>query len=151
MCGSTLAEIKEELESGASFSDSRETTAVAHRRRWLPWVGAAAVTALVLAVGLWVSGSREAPSPQSRTILLTSYPGQESEPSLSPDGRSLAFTRIGEAGTRDLYVKQIDGGEPIAISSDVDLVDGARPVHPPLLGDDFTPAWSPDGQPHRVR
>ena len=106
--------------------------AVPERPRWQTWVGGAAIGALVVAVGFWVYVTREAPGPPPKTIPLTSYPGQEWGPALSPDGSLVAFTRIGEAGTTDLYVKQIDGGEPLAISSG--------------LGDVYTPAWSPDGQ-----
>ncbi len=128
----TLSEVKEELDSVVRMSGVRVPAAVPPRRRWPLWVGGAVITALVVAVGLWVYVTREAPGPPPKTTPLTSYPGGEWEPALSPDGSLVAFTRIGEAGTRDLNVKQIDGGEPLTTS--------------PGLGDAWSPAWSPDGQ-----
>ena len=65
-------------------------------------------------------------------IPVTSYPGLERSPSLSPDGRRVAFAWNGDnADNLDIYVQNIEGGPPIRLTTDP-------------AADDF-PAWSPDG------
>jgi eukaryotic-like serine/threonine-protein kinase len=66
-------------------------------------------------------------------IPLTTDPGYEGMPSLSPDGSQVAFGSFGEKlDNLDIYVKLIGGGPPIRLTSD------------PAV-DNF-PAWSPDGR-----
>ena len=81
---------------------------------------------------------RQDPLPGS-PVRARRHVHRESNPTLSPDGSLIAFARIGDSGTRNFYVKQIEGGEPLVLSSG--------------LGDVYTPAWSPDGKlvaiPHR--
>jgi Tol biopolymer transport system component/predicted Ser/Thr protein kinase len=93
------------------------------------WAGIAAV-ALALAAG-WVAWTYYQPaSALPRTVPLTSYLGNESQPALSPDGRQVAF--IWDGGSTkgaNLYVKLVDGGDPALIST----------------GPALAPAWSPDG------
>ncbi len=70
--------------------------------------------------------------PPIHLMPLTSYPGDESNPALSPDGNRLAFRWNGEDGySSSIYVKVIGSERPLR-----------------LTGDDFTtePAWSPDGR-----
>lgn len=62
---------------------------------------------------------------------VTSYPGVESNPHFSPDGKLIAFT--GEyAGNADVYVVDAAGGEPRRLT-----------WHP---GQDLVRGWTPDGQ-----
>lgn len=78
--------------------------------------------------------SRKAPEPVASTppIVLTSYPGEESDPALSPDGKRVAFAWNGEKEDNfDIYVKPVDAGEPVRLTTDP-APDGA-------------PVWSPDG------
>jgi len=68
--------------------------------------------------------------PILRTI--TSYPGLQREPALSPDGSQVAFVWGGERNDNaDIYVAMTSGGAPRRITSDP-------------LADEY-PAWSPDG------
>jgi tricorn protease len=61
---------------------------------------------------------------------ITSFPGTESEPSLSPDGSLLAFS--GQyGGNTDVFVVPVQGGEPERLT-----------WHP---GDDLVRGWTPDG------
>ena len=74
---------------------------------------------------------------------VTSTPGDERDPALSPDGTRVAFAWDGDgdgvgaadtdgAGRQfDIYVQDPDGGTPIRLTN-----------HP---ADDLSPAWSPDG------
>jgi Tol biopolymer transport system component len=105
-------------------------------RRHLAWAGrlAALVAALTVAA-LWLARSREPAPPHNplRIKPLTSDPGGEGNPALSPDGHLVVFTRRSGTGVAELCVQQVDGGsEPLVISAE--------------NGDVYTPAWSPDGQ-----
>jgi Tol biopolymer transport system component len=70
--------------------------------------------------------------PPSRIVPFTSFPGSESQPAFSPDGRQIAFVWDGDAGdTPDVYVKLIDSGTPLRLTTN------AAP--------ESSPTWSPDG------
>ncbi len=67
----------------------------------------------------------------------TSYPGDERDPALSPDGSRVAFVWNGDGDLPDderqfdLYVQPAEGGVPIRLTT--------QPA------DERSPAWSPDG------
>ncbi len=63
---------------------------------------------------------------------LTTGPGENTQPSWSPDGRRIAFTSTRDAANMDVYLMNADG------SAQQRLTDHALP--------DDSPAWSPDGQ-----
>ena len=71
------------------------------------------------------------------TTPLTSYPGDERDPALSPDGSRVAFAWNGEEGVEsgnqfDVYVQDATGGAaPMRLTN-----------HP---ANERSPAWSPDG------
>jgi len=66
-----------------------------------------------------------------RISPITTYPGDEREPSLSPDGRQVAFSWEGEKGdNRDIYVTLLGEPHPLRLTSEPE--------------DDAYPAWSPD-------
>jgi Tol biopolymer transport system component/DNA-binding winged helix-turn-helix (wHTH) protein len=68
----------------------------------------------------------------TRVTKLTSYPGDEREPAVSPDGSYVAFSWSGaDGGNYDIYVVQA-GGEPLRLTRDP--------------APDSFPAWSPDGR-----
>ncbi len=69
----------------------------------------------------------------STATPLTAFIGDETIPSLSPDGSQVAFMWDGPGQDNwDIYVKSIGGGEPIRLTTD-SLLEGAA-------------AWSPDGR-----
>lgn len=131
----------------------RDRTRAADRRG--PWrarasiiIGLALIVVLLVAVvraplTRWFRTASGAPAAVPRTDfsgievapLMTDL-GDEAEPALSPDGRSVAFVsdKRGRHRDYDLYVKQIDGGEPVRVA----MCDASA--------DCFSPAWSPDGQ-----
>ncbi len=95
---------------------------------------AAAALAMVAAYSYWTAGAtRESPRPFPAPERLTSYLGEENEPTFSPDGSHFAFTWNGAAQDNyDIYVRGIAGGEPFRLTN-----------HP---NRDSSPVWSPDGQ-----
>jgi Tol biopolymer transport system component len=48
----------------------------------------------------------------------------DSQPAFSPDGRHLAFARMGNLGDRGIYLVPLSGGEPRQIISDPRVIDG---------------------------
>jgi Tol biopolymer transport system component len=70
--------------------------------------------------------------PPMKTVRLTSFPGEERDPALSPDGKSIAFSWNGERQDNfDIYVKLVDAGVPVRLTTDASV--------------DNRPVWSPDG------
>ena len=85
---------------------------------------AAALAAAIAGAGIfWFSRSQ--PTPPPRLVPLTSLPGVEKQPSLSPDGSRVAFSWKG-----DIYVKQVGAEGLLQITKD--------------RATDSWPAWSPD-------
>ena len=62
---------------------------------------------------------------------VTSEPGLELHPALSPDGKVLAYA-AGPIGAMRVYVRSVSGGTPV-------------PVARELMVDQQRPSWSPDG------
>jgi len=100
-------------------------------RRWLLAGGAAAVVAAVAAAALLFM-----PRPVTWTAeayhQLTAEPGMETHPALSPNGQQIVYAQRPDSTVyRDLYIRSIDQGTPVRITSD--------------LNDDHSAAWSPGG------
>ncbi len=98
-----------------------------------------AVGALVLAIVVWLgfslaNGSRPASTLQAvpAPVQLTSYPGEERQPTFSPDGNQVAFTRREpDRDDYDIWVKFVGQEDALQLT--------AGPT------DEMSPAWSPDG------
>jgi Tol biopolymer transport system component len=98
-------------------------------------IGFVAVLVLTGATVAWVLVHRTAEPDGSATITpVANYPGYEFDPSLSPDGKEVAFVWNKTPGDYDIYAKLI-GTEPV-----LQLTKSRSPVH------DVYPAWSPDGR-----
>jgi len=122
-----LEEVREESTPGRPAAP-----APARHSKWL-WAGVACVCAAVLvALGLTVS-VKDTPRPALTAVPLTSYPGDETSPSLSPDGSQVAFAWNGDKQDNfDIYAQVIGSGKPLRLTTNP--------------APDFYPVWSPDGR-----
>jgi Tol biopolymer transport system component/DNA-binding winged helix-turn-helix (wHTH) protein len=85
------------------------------------------------ATARWFGSREPSVAPMMTTVPFTTLPGNENDPTFSPDGNSIAFTWDGEQGDNvDIYVKQI-GNESIQ-----------RLTTDPAA--ERLPRWSPDGR-----
>jgi Tol biopolymer transport system component len=125
-----LLEIKEESESG-TLEAAEAPVKVGRRKR--RWTSAAIAAAIGIAVaGFWWNSAREGEAPLA-PVQLTSYPGFETDPALSPDGKQVAFTWDGDDQTTEhIYVKLVGTTDALRLTKD------PRPEH--------HPAWSRDGR-----
>ena len=123
----------EEILSGTPQPTSVATApASSSWRRALPWVLFAA-TAFAFTAFVAVrrfGGSASAPEAAMHFGAVTDFPGVQAQPSLSPDGRSVAFVSNRD-GHYNLYVGLVNGGSLVQITNDPNLKSG--------------PSWSPDG------
>jgi Tol biopolymer transport system component len=107
-------------------SGRNEIAAVSSTAHWParnPVIAVVFAGAIVAAAMFWFS--RPQPAPRARPVPLTSLPGAEEHPSLSPDGSRVAFSWKG-----DIYVKQVGAEAILQITKD------------PAM--DSWPTWSPD-------
>lgn len=119
-------------------------------RAW-KWAARAGIAGLFLAagaaMGFWLGSGLldRKPRPAVRFQRITDMVGLEEAPAMSPDGRTVAFTAVA-GNVRQLFVRLIAGGQPLAITS-----DPAEHQSPRWLPDSsglvyFTPASAPNGQ-----
>ncbi|HKE26040.1 MAG TPA: protein kinase [Bryobacteraceae bacterium] len=102
------------------------------RRRWRRVVLEAGAALVVTAAGV-LFGLRHEPSANSLPVPLTSFRGNASCASWSPDGRQVAFTWSDENGNNQgVYVAQPGSSQVLRLTRGP--------------GEDTDPAWSPDGR-----
>jgi len=119
-------------------TDAAEQTAAARgddpARRPLQWpvfVGAAVAAAVAATVGVLLLQPPPAWSADGFRPLTTE-PGVETHPALSPDGRMVVYAAgPGANATRDLYLRGVEDGRAVRLTRSPD--------------DDVSPVWSPDG------
>ena len=135
--------VLEEAQSGVSFpalaQPAPQVVAPARPARstlrpWL-WAAAGAAVGALAATLLTTLGPRQQPStaPQNterRFSMVTRFAGMEVQPSLSPDGRSVAFV-ANRDGESDLWVGLLAGESPLRLTNDPSYK--------------YRPRWSPDG------
>ncbi len=129
--GSVQRESADQNGGAPAKEEIRDVAVRPNRHRWtIVSIGLAAMLA-VAAVTFWIL-RRDVPVRVSGISPVTSYPGDEREPSLSPDGRQVAFSWDGEDARRHIYVKLLGEERPLRLTQDP--------------ADDSFPVWSPDGK-----
>ena len=91
---------------------------------------------IILLVSLFDSGQAQHAriyssflQPESDDSYVTSYPKDDFDPAVSPDGRRLVFTS-NRSGNRDLWIKPVRGGQSYQLTKH--------------KADDYSPSWGPD-------
>jgi Tol biopolymer transport system component/DNA-binding SARP family transcriptional activator len=113
-------------------SPAAGTTPLQRPSRRLRWaVGLAALAGLTVAAAALLRTREQWQLRIGRINRITAQPGLEIHPSLSPDGKFVAYAG-GPSGRLRIYVRQLGGGRTIAVAES-------------LAGDQHWPRWSPDG------
>jgi serine/threonine protein kinase/Tol biopolymer transport system component len=99
-----------------------------------------ALIALVAGLGFWfLHRGKETPEAPLVPVPLTTYPGHQLYPSFSPDGMQVAFNWC-----RNLSYPSFSGEDCHIYIKQVGVEPPFQLTHATV--DDFSPAWSPDGQ-----
>jgi eukaryotic-like serine/threonine-protein kinase len=117
-------------EVGNSLKQLKEGPAPRVPRR-APIFAAVAIGVLAVAGIAYFAFGGEKPLGPARIQPLTGLDGQEADATFTANGRRVAYSSgAGNAPGASIYVKQVGGGPPLALT--------AGPAF------DFSPAWSPD-------
>lgn len=133
-----LKRLRRDIQSGSSqkalAADPRVAAPSPWRRKAMAVLGAVCLVAI--GVAIWKGMARRRTTGPATGILgfnqVTDQPGEECFPSLSPDGKSVAYASQ-KAGNWDIYLQRVGGRNPR------NLTEGC-------LDDDSQPAFSPDGE-----
>lgn len=104
-------------------------------RRSFPWLLASGGVAAAAALSVGAFVAMKPPGALATEALrpLTSAPGVETHPALSPDGRLFAYAGgDGFGAPRDIFLRGVADGTPIQLTKTAE--------------DELAPAWSPDGR-----
>ncbi|MEO8433005.1 MAG: winged helix-turn-helix domain-containing protein [Acidobacteriota bacterium] len=116
--------------SGIPSSDPPPLAPASPLRRFLPLF--ALLLLISVAAAVWLARASRTPRDPVRAVPLTSSPGNESDPAVSPDGSRVAFNWNGGSGKAEaVWLQLVDAEKPLK------LTDGPS---------DYAPSWSPDGQ-----
>jgi eukaryotic-like serine/threonine-protein kinase len=127
---SDLQRLKRDTESGTKPKIAAGRPQ--RRSRLALWTGVSLLIAVlaVSAIVIWRKAGSVAPSDSSQWVQLTNFTDEIFEPTLSADGRMLAFLRS-TRGLAQLYVKLLPDGEPVQLTHDETKIK-------------LTPIFSPD-------
>jgi eukaryotic-like serine/threonine-protein kinase len=135
----TMRELVVDLRRVARQSEASGVSSGAERARAKRWrvLAPLGVAGIALAAALaywhpWTRSEQGSDANQWSFVQLTDQAGQELYPSLSPDGRSLAYASQA-AGNWDVYFQRVGGRNTINLTKD-------SPAH------DAQPTFSPDGE-----
>jgi eukaryotic-like serine/threonine-protein kinase len=124
-----LVALRRQVESADYAPSSRPALALPARAAWVTGVAAAAVVAAVAAL-LWPPKTPTAGLAGGTPRQITSDPGPETEPAISPDGGLIAYAAARGEGS-DIWISDVRGGSRLRLTDD----DATNQ----------SPAWFPDG------
>jgi Tol biopolymer transport system component/DNA-binding winged helix-turn-helix (wHTH) protein len=101
--------------SVVAIAEEEPQPAVSTRR--LVWWSAAAVLLIAASASAWRLWDASPPRAPWKLTKLTSDAGRFDSPALSHDGKLIAYSAE-RSGARDLYIKQVAGGQPIRLTFD---------------------------------
>ena len=134
----SAADVKLEIEwiekSLTSPPAAKPTIPSIRKRRGLVLAGSLALLVIIAGLGWlwWTHREQNQSATPVKLIPLTTYPGIEQQPSLSPDRSQVAFSWNGpDQKNFDIYVKTTGAGPPLRLTEDP--------------ADNINPVWSPDG------
>ena len=128
-----MADVKVALEDVQEESASGPQAPVARTLSRRPWVWVPLLSMLLVGGVFTWRQLRPTRFEPLREVPLTTFPGAETHPTLSPDGNQVAFAWSGpKQDNFDIYVQLIGSGGPLQLTSDP--------------ASDYSPAWSPDGR-----
>ncbi|MEO6223426.1 MAG: protein kinase, partial [Vicinamibacterales bacterium] len=130
-----LEEVRQEIDSGVG----RVVSAATPVTSYVPMAAAALVVSALAIAGAvyWLrapEAGRSEPTGEATFSQLTHEPGQELFPSLSPDGKTVAYTSAAN-GNLDILAQRVSGATVIGVNLTRDSA-----------ADDLQPAFSPDGE-----
>jgi serine/threonine protein kinase len=126
-----LKSFQQESNSSAASATVERGTKRHTSRVLLALISSVALLAAVGGLFLWRSRG-EAPPPVGRPRPLTTYPGFEINPALSPDGKQVAFAWNGDNQDNfDIYLRQVGSNGELRLTKNP--------------AEDLSPAWSPNG------
>jgi Tol biopolymer transport system component/DNA-binding winged helix-turn-helix (wHTH) protein len=120
------------VETAEEITEPRKIGRLRQTRTSLSRIGIGVLLLALSSLILWYPSTSSLRREWSSTPLTT-YPGEELNPALSPDSKAVAFTWNGQAQDNfDIYVQPIDSVRPQRLTTDP--------------AEDTSPAWSPDGR-----
>ncbi|MCZ6670886.1 MAG: protein kinase, partial [Acidobacteria bacterium] len=135
-----LLELKEEIDSGElSPSDATAFALPARKQTRLLYGSLIALSVIAAGMGYLLfrgekgAGVRGEAPMAAAFSQITDFPGPESFPSLSPDGKAIVYSRMDAGGTWNLYRQRVGGKNPVNLTRD-------------SSADNWQPAFSPDGE-----
>ncbi len=170
-----LVDLRQEIQTGAVQPVDTGTTPITSHRSMvlvvLGLVGATILVGLIWKLVLEPKITIPEPPPRWRSSRLTSLPGIQTEPSLSPDGQRIVFVNY-SSSQPNIYEQRVGGtktnnltegsgvadsqpayspdGQWIAFRSERDggglyLMEATGENPSKIVGEGFMPSWSPDG------
>jgi Tol biopolymer transport system component len=124
-----LEDAKSDIDAGRSVAPGASVRPSSVR--WMPVVAAVIATAAIAGTAAWLIKPAAIAPEQWRLRRLTADAGTSMLPAISPDGKLVAYVSDRASDSMNLWVQQIEGGDPVQLTRDVGVCTD--------------PAFSPDG------